>query len=386
MLYALAVASVSALSAAAEVPGWAYADAGQDWGDTCETGKLQSPIDLTVPHIDTSLPALVPSYCPKQGLSLCNDGRTAFISFDEEDAEEVPTLAGGPLDGSIQVREVVFHWGKHNNVGSEHTINGDHFPLEMQIFHYDNKFKDVKEAAKVPGNVVVLSVLFKVGEENKELVPVTDRMEQIENSDSEDKVVADLDLAAVLPECLDYFFYSGSLTQPGCREGVTWFVLTHTGTVSEAQMHQFRLLSKGWDYDSNSRILQVHGQRRLLASAPVPAKFSQLTHVVPEFYPSRPEEEQAETAEQGEEKEEEGVKEVEEKEDDDEDEDVEEEEEQAEDVEKDEEDAEEVDEDGGSDNGSEVRSSFVQTQHRGARKSHRRLRRLQPAYIQEGIH
>jgi carbonic anhydrase len=51
-----------------------------------------------------------------------------------------------------------------------------------------------------------------------------------------------IDAAALLPADRGYYTFSGSLTTPPCSEGVTWFVLKHSVSVSDAEIEQFSKL------------------------------------------------------------------------------------------------------------------------------------------------
>ena len=57
-----------------------------------------------------------------------------------------------------------FHWGSINTNGSEHTIEGMSYPLEMQLVFYDSTFNNVNEV-KMSSNadaLVAISQMFKV--------------------------------------------------------------------------------------------------------------------------------------------------------------------------------------------------------------------------------
>ena len=41
------------------------------------------------------------------------------------------TTAGGELSSEYKLHHFNFHWGSSNNVGSEHTVAGRHYPLEV---------------------------------------------------------------------------------------------------------------------------------------------------------------------------------------------------------------------------------------------------------------
>jgi hypothetical protein len=43
-------------------------------------------------------------------------------------------LVGGGLRDAYKLHSFHFHWGNSNGVGSEHTVDGKSFPLEVLIF------------------------------------------------------------------------------------------------------------------------------------------------------------------------------------------------------------------------------------------------------------
>ena len=40
-------------------------------------------------------------------------------------------VSGGGLPGIYKAAQFHFHWGTHNNRGSEHTIDSKHYPMEV---------------------------------------------------------------------------------------------------------------------------------------------------------------------------------------------------------------------------------------------------------------
>ncbi len=48
---------------------------------------------------------------------------------DIEDPDYI--VSGGGLPGEYRVAQFHFHWGSNNRRGSEHTIDGKRFPLEV---------------------------------------------------------------------------------------------------------------------------------------------------------------------------------------------------------------------------------------------------------------
>jgi carbonic anhydrase len=63
-----------------------------------------------------------------------------------------------------------------------------------------------------------------------------------------------VDVGALLPERKDYFLYEGSMTTPGCPQGVRWFVMEQSVEASQAQIDLFiDDLTQG---DTNNRPVQ----------------------------------------------------------------------------------------------------------------------------------
>ena len=53
------------------------------------------------------------------------------------------TLSGGPLIDTYEIFQLHFHWGKDDTRGSEHTLDGKEFPLELHIVHTRKGVDDV---------------------------------------------------------------------------------------------------------------------------------------------------------------------------------------------------------------------------------------------------
>lgn len=187
--------------------------------------NFESPIDLTVAQN-------LQQAFTQQPLSLTFMANKPL--FKKEQANGDQFLAGGVL--TIGAQEFQLQ-RLHLHDGSEHTINGQHFDGEIHLVFQNTAQENL-----------VLALLCEVAPESQEQVPLTQIYQ--EQADSSD-------LAALLPNDLSYYTYTGSLTTPPLQTGVTWVVL--------AQPH---LISKGsktalhTDYPDNHRELQpVNGRK-----------------------------------------------------------------------------------------------------------------------------
>ncbi|MBE9398641.1 carbonic anhydrase family protein [Pontibacterium sp. N1Y112] len=198
---------------------WTYSGQGgpDQWGvldksfGACGDGKSQSPINITR-VVDGELPALGMTYTAG-GNEVLNNGHTIQVNY----------AAGNVLsvgERSFELKQFHFH------APSENMIQGRSFPMEAHFVHAD---KD--------GNLAVVAVMFKQGEENAELEKAWAQMPA--DANHKEALTASVDANLLLPENRDYYRFSGSLTTPPCSEGVNWFVMKDSVTASQAQIDKF---------------------------------------------------------------------------------------------------------------------------------------------------
>uniref|UniRef100_A0A3P8U8V8 Protein tyrosine phosphatase receptor type Z1a n=1 Tax=Amphiprion percula TaxID=161767 RepID=A0A3P8U8V8_AMPPE len=158
-----------------------------------------------------------------ESTTIHNNGKTGMLIFLH--------LPARGLSSRFRVSRVTFHWGRCNATsdGSEHSLNGMKYPLEMQIYCYDpDDFQSLDDAIKEGGRVAALAVLFEV-----EAINTVSRF-------GKSGSVEAFTLRSLLPNNTDkYYIYNGSLTAPPCSEMVEWIVFKHTVAISETQLEVF---------------------------------------------------------------------------------------------------------------------------------------------------
>ena len=195
-------------------------DSGQTSGEhdpylVCEQGQRQSPINIVTSEHEGNHHDLVFRYQPA-AMHIVHNGHS-FQGLSESNRMVV-------FDGqSYQFLQGHFH------DPSEHHLDGVSYAMELHLVH--------KNSA---GKLLVVGVLAKEGEEQKEMARLFAWVEQqighrMLQAGEEVEGAYQADLMKVLPKDLKNFYaYGGSLTTPPCTEGVQWIVLKEPIELSSA--------------------------------------------------------------------------------------------------------------------------------------------------------
>ncbi|XP_053251716.1 carbonic anhydrase 13-like [Podarcis raffonei] len=206
------------------------------------TGDRQSPIDIRTEttKYDPTLRPLYPNYDPSSAKVILNNGHSTSVEFD--DTENKSVLSGGPLIGNYRLRQIHFHWGPSDDIGSEHAVDGTKFAAELHVVHWNaDKYASFVEAAGQADGLAVMAVFLQVGECNSQLKKITDHLDAIKIKGKQHRFT-NFDPSCLLPHSLDYWTYLGSLTSPPLLESVIWIILREPISVCSEQLAKFRNL------------------------------------------------------------------------------------------------------------------------------------------------
>lgn len=236
---ALLFAILVTVTIAGEGQHWTYeGDEGPEhWGELsaefelCAEGKNQSPIDL-VADIHSDLPELVFEYTKPGNLEEINTGHA--IQENVKPGNFVVFMGE-----RFELKQFHFH------SPSEHTVDGESFPMEAHFVHQDGD-----------GDYAVVGLMIQEGETNE----IMDQLPSIRAERGEDPDSDPIKYNEFIPGRHGYFLYNGSLTTPPCSEGVQWIVLKQPIIASPEQIQHYRDLL-GFD---NNRPVQPHNSRIIL--------------------------------------------------------------------------------------------------------------------------
>ena len=198
--------------------GWAklspvYAD--------CGSGKSQSPVDLL-------------SNSGKSSSHLKIEYKTTKLKISHNAHVEELINNGHTIEVTPQEGSTISYEGKvyrlkqfHFHTPSEHTINGQHFPMEIHLVHQaDDK------------SLAVIGVLVQVGKHNNNFdqlikyLPNDVGMKKTYNS-------VNIEIGNNVPKDLYAYHYVGSLTTPPCTENVQWLVMKTPISMNKEQIAEF---------------------------------------------------------------------------------------------------------------------------------------------------
>ncbi|XP_067687020.1 carbonic anhydrase-like [Haliotis asinina] len=272
------VAFVQLFPYAVGASSWGYfgSDGPSHWSDVSATCGMSSQSPINIVSIDTIMSSMdaftLSKFDTTTGLSLnmVNNGHTAQLNIDGAAVK----VSGGGLTADYNTAQLHFHWGKTDAEGSEHTVDGTRFPMEMHIVNYRATYTSVSDAAGHSDGLAVLGFFFEIGNTSHPgIQKIVDVLSSITDAGTNTTVTPFM-LNELLPSSLDNFYrYSGSLTTPNCNEVVTWSVFPQSIKITSSQMAVFRTLQSVEQNDdgnhnmyNNYRPVQAMGSRKLYAN------------------------------------------------------------------------------------------------------------------------
>ncbi|TKS83611.1 Carbonic anhydrase 4 [Collichthys lucidus] len=158
---------------------------------------------------------------------------------------EVPhlsTVSGGGLPATYKAVQFHLHWGTNGGPGSEHTIDGEQYPMELHIVHMKEHYADLTTALADPEGVAVLGFFYESSSSaNKKYDPIINVLRSIKSTNDNTSLLP-ISLAQLIPSeqnMTSYYRYKGSLTTPSCTESVIWTLFEQPIPLNMDQLRMF---------------------------------------------------------------------------------------------------------------------------------------------------
>jgi len=223
-------------SRASSGAAWSYegATGPEHWGSldpsyaACADGSVQSPIDI-VGATNKAMANPKIAYVKSQ-VSVENNGHTV----------QANALSGSSISvGGVKSDLLQMHF----HSPAENIIAGQRAPVDV---HFVHKSAD--------GKLTVIGVMLKVGSQrNAAWQPMVSalRTSGMEMQSEVSEMTTTFNWGAMLPKDLRSYRFAGSLTTPGCNEGVSWIVMKQPVLLSASQIAAFKA-----EYNANARPVQ----------------------------------------------------------------------------------------------------------------------------------
>jgi carbonic anhydrase len=215
-------------------------------------GLRQSPIDISSRNVQYYQLADIYNSAPgsPQNSTLFNTGYTVEVVIGDEHRRNEGSSSTSYVVGSTLLKDrhqlLQYHW----HTPSEHTVDGEQFPLEVHYVHQDSV-----------GRLSVVGVFYKLQSQcNSDLQPVIDGLSKIPSS----KDTTPITVKIQFPDMGWYWHYVGSLTNPPCTEIVDWFVYQRPQGICQDQL---TAMTKAIPKFPNSRPVQPLNGRLVYAGS-----------------------------------------------------------------------------------------------------------------------
>lgn len=209
-------------------------------------GSRQSPIDIVTKNVQGNSNLTSFNFTGFDDnstlLSMTNTGNNVVVALNSGKM----SVYGGDLPDLYNPIRFTLHWGNGStSSGSEHTVDGKQYPMELQILNVRSKYNGSVAAALAANDSTGLAVLSFFIEEVTQKTSwdnLTSVLPSIINSSSSTTAYLNQTTMNSLLEGVNrtkYYRYQGSYTEPNCTETVIWTVFKDTIKVSQSVINSF---------------------------------------------------------------------------------------------------------------------------------------------------
>ncbi|CAL8281349.1 unnamed protein product [Boreogadus saida] len=166
---------------------------------------------------------------------LNNDGHSVVL-----DVGGGLSVSGGGLPGVYHTIQLHFHWGSPSSNGSEHTVDGQRYPMEMHIVNMKSTHPNVSVALGDPTGLAVLGVFVDTAyADHEQFGHIAKKLSSVAYK-GQTTSIKPFPLIGLLPQqhMSQYYRYHGSLTTPPCSQAVVWTLFEVPIQISWSQLER----------------------------------------------------------------------------------------------------------------------------------------------------
>ena len=208
----------------------------------CGNGTRQSPIDIVSADVidnDELLDLVLEGWTEERNGSFYNTGTSVKFGPSLDESLPVPTTRNH--EGTYQVLQFHIHWGRNNAEGSEHVV--DDAPASAEIHFVHSLVGDPNNGSA--GSSFAVVGVQAVANSDMEISGVWSALNATGlQAQFQAEIRSTVRYSDLLPDELDYYYYKGSLTTPGCSEVVQWFLLKQTIEIPTAYLELLRQIER----------------------------------------------------------------------------------------------------------------------------------------------
>jgi len=181
-----------------------------------------------------------------------NNGHTLVFNLDDaESGGTLPTMSSPfvATNAKYELQQFHFHWGSSPDIGSEHTVDGIAFPMEIHLVHKKTDYASVGDSIGYNDGLAVIGIMFQVADTSDDgLADIIAAAQAIVDSGDQfneaKRPTGSINMSTFLYQTgRSYYYYKGSLTTPPCTETVDWHVMEGAIRITEEDLEVLRSLT-----------------------------------------------------------------------------------------------------------------------------------------------
>jgi len=149
---------------------------------------------------------------------------------------------------NYELLQIHYHWDASDALGSEHTVDGKAYPLEVHFVHGNTKYKSNGQYLTNADGLLVIGVFYEIGADgtqNPWVAPQAELAKNYATNPTATTTSNQENMWNTLKTALEngHYNYKGSLTTPDCNEVVTWVVAKTPLKIHADDLAKFRMLN-----------------------------------------------------------------------------------------------------------------------------------------------